>query len=350
MAKLIEKNSTVSELYEKKTGKKWNTAKAEGLTSGSYEDNIKLKHRLLSGEFDLDKNKLIETAKKVSNIKSSYDSGPVEENIDQYLIPPKNKEYNELSFNDAFIKARKELGAGKTFTYNGKVYSTNYKEEEVSDNNVSNQNNKSNKLISKTNKDADKSNNKSNVQNKSNNKSTDQNNKSTDQNKSPQFQNKLNKIVDKKYEQKTNINPIGKYDWQTEIRPNENTIKDLQYLSSLQNENEINAYIQNKKLIQNQNNRYDEDGNLIYDENGMRYRASGAAEITSNPLELLLLGPSGAGSKVAWKIIEKQVAKQSSKLLPKATQKMLPIVTQKMLPSATPKLLPQAQKLLLLNP
>ena len=328
MAKLIEKNSTVSELYEKKTGKKWNTAKAEGLTSGSYEDNIKLKHRLLSGEFDLDKNKLIETAKKVSNIKSSYDSGPVEENIDQYLIPPKNKEYNELSFNDAFIKARKELGAGKVFTYNGKLYTTNYTEEN-SNNIVSNQNNQS------TNKSTNKSNNQ--LTNQSNN----QNNKSTDQNKSPQFQNKLNKIVDKKYEQKTNINPIGKYDWQTEIRPNENIIKDLQYLSSLQNENEINAYIQNKKLIQNQNNRYDEDGNLIYDENGMRYRSSGATQVTSNPLELVLFGAPGAGSKVAWKIIEKQAIKQSSKLLPKATQKML---------TEAPKLLPQAQKLLLLNP
>lgn len=333
MAKLIEKNSTVSELYEKKTGKKWNTAKAEGLTSGSYEDNIKLKHRLLSGEFDLDKNKLIETAKKVSNIKSSYDSGPVEENIDQYLIPPKNKEYNELSFNDAFIKARKELGAGKVFTYNGKLYTTNYAEEN-SNNIVSNQNNQStNKSTDQNNKSTNQSTNKSNKSNKSNN----QNNQSTNQNKSPQFQNKLNKIVDKKYEQKTNVNPIEKYDWQTEIRPNENIIKDLQYLSSLQNENEINAYIQNKKLIQNQNNRYDEDGNLIYDENGMRYRSSGATQVTSNPLELVLFGAPGAGSKVAWKIIEKQ----ASKLLPKATQKML---------TEAPKLLPQAQKLLLLNP
>ena len=55
MTKLIKKDSTVSELYEEKTGKKWSTAKAEGLTSGSYEDNMKLKRRLLSGEFDLEK-------------------------------------------------------------------------------------------------------------------------------------------------------------------------------------------------------------------------------------------------------------------------------------------------------
>ena len=183
MAKLIKKDSTVSELYEEKTGKKWSTAKAEGLTSGSYEDNMKLKRRLLSGEFDLEKNNLIETAKKITNIKSSYDSGPVEENMNKHLIPTKNKEYDDVkSFKDAFIKARKELGAGKVFTYNGKLYTTNYAEEN------------SNNIVS--------------------------------------------------------------------------------------NQNEINA-----------------------------------TQVTSNPLELIVLEPSGAGSKVGWKIIEKQAIKQSSKLL-----------------------------------
>jgi hypothetical protein len=33
------------------------------------------------------------------------------------------------SFAQAFAKARKEKGAGKTFMWNGKSYSTNYKEE-----------------------------------------------------------------------------------------------------------------------------------------------------------------------------------------------------------------------------
>ena len=181
MTKLTKKDNTVSKLYEEKTGKKWSTAKAEGLTSGSYEDNMKLKRRLLSGEFDLEKDKLIETTKETLNIKSSYDPGPVGKNTDQYLIPPKNKRYDEMSFKDAFSKARKELGAGKTFIYNGKVYSTNYAEE-VSDNKISNQNNQStnqnnqsnnkpNKLISKPNKLISKPNkliSKPNVQNKPN--------------------------------------------------------------------------------------------------------------------------------------------------------------------------------------
>lgn len=34
-----------------------------------------------------------------------------------------------MTFKEAFAKARKEKGAGKTFTWNGKSYSTDYKQE-----------------------------------------------------------------------------------------------------------------------------------------------------------------------------------------------------------------------------
>ena len=67
MTKLIkkaQKGETISSLYERKTGKQWSTAKKEGLTSGSYEDNMKLRQRLLSGEFDLEKIKSIGTVRK----------------------------------------------------------------------------------------------------------------------------------------------------------------------------------------------------------------------------------------------------------------------------------------------
>lgn len=37
--------------------------------------------------------------------------------------------YDEMSFNKAFAAARKELGSGKTFTWKGKSYTTNLKEE-----------------------------------------------------------------------------------------------------------------------------------------------------------------------------------------------------------------------------
>lgn len=38
--------------------------------------------------------------------------------------------YDEMSFGKAFAAARKEKGSGKTFTWRGKSYTTNYKEEE----------------------------------------------------------------------------------------------------------------------------------------------------------------------------------------------------------------------------
>ena len=107
MTKLIkkaQKGETISSLYERKTGKQWSTAKKEGLTSGSYEDNMKLK-QLLSGKFDLEKIKSIETAKENMSIESSRDSGPVDETGYKYL---KNNNYNNTeSFQEAFTKARK---------------------------------------------------------------------------------------------------------------------------------------------------------------------------------------------------------------------------------------------------
>jgi len=38
--------------------------------------------------------------------------------------------YDDMSFKKAFAAARKEKGSGKTFTWKGKRYTTNYKEEE----------------------------------------------------------------------------------------------------------------------------------------------------------------------------------------------------------------------------
>jgi hypothetical protein len=41
--------------------------------------------------------------------------------------------YDDMSFGKAFAAARKEMGAGETFTWKGKSYTTNYKEEVASD-------------------------------------------------------------------------------------------------------------------------------------------------------------------------------------------------------------------------
>ena len=43
---------TVSELWKQHTGTSWNEARKLGLTSGSYEDNMKLRNRILNNEFN----------------------------------------------------------------------------------------------------------------------------------------------------------------------------------------------------------------------------------------------------------------------------------------------------------
>ena len=96
MADYAEDGTIVSELYKQKTGKDWNTAKAEGLTSGSYEDNMKLRQRLLSGEFE---------------------------------SSPKKDFTKAENFNEAFKLARQYLGANQIFEYQGRKYGTNLKGE-----------------------------------------------------------------------------------------------------------------------------------------------------------------------------------------------------------------------------
>lgn len=71
---------TVREIYERKTGKKWASAKAEGLTDGSYEKNIALGESL--------------------------------------------KDAPETSFKQKFDSEREAQGPGKTFDFNGKSYTT----------------------------------------------------------------------------------------------------------------------------------------------------------------------------------------------------------------------------------
>ena len=102
-------NLVVSELYTQKTGKPWSSAKAEGLTTGSYDDNIKLRQRLIEGEFD---NKEI-PPKFIPNI-----SNPEASVYDQ-----------AINFNDAFKMAREQLGPNQIFDYQGRKYGTNLKGE-----------------------------------------------------------------------------------------------------------------------------------------------------------------------------------------------------------------------------
>ena len=112
-ADYAEDGTVVSALYTQKTGKDWNTAKQEGLTTGSYEDNMNLRQRLLSGEFD---NKQSIISKQSSNIQNNTTT--------------QNQDYTKAKdFNEAFKIARNQLGANQIFDYQGKKYGTNLKGE-----------------------------------------------------------------------------------------------------------------------------------------------------------------------------------------------------------------------------
>jgi hypothetical protein len=113
MEDYAEDGTIVSELYKQKTGKDWSTAKQEGLTAGSYEDNMKLRQRLLSGEFD---NKQSTTNKQSVNTQNN--------------ITTQNQDYTKAkNFDESFKIAREQLGANEIFEYQGKKYGTNLKGE-----------------------------------------------------------------------------------------------------------------------------------------------------------------------------------------------------------------------------
>ena len=105
MTKLIkkaQKGETISSLYERKTGKPWNAAKKEGLTSGSYEDNMKLKQLLLSGKFDNKQS----TVSKQSNIKNN--------------TTIQNQDYTKAKdFNEAFFSFKDHVLDSLTIGING---------------------------------------------------------------------------------------------------------------------------------------------------------------------------------------------------------------------------------------
>ena len=127
--KVDENKLSVSELYKLKTGKDWSTAKREGLTNGSYEQNIALRKKLLSGElgapadFSKPRANVITSTQDAYKQQTTYDEGP--------LGVSKVQELPEISFNSAFVRARNELGSGKEFIYNGNRYNTNTKEDNI---------------------------------------------------------------------------------------------------------------------------------------------------------------------------------------------------------------------------
>jgi hypothetical protein len=105
---------TVSEIWEQKTGTPWSEAKNKKYTSGSFQDNIKLRQQLLSGTFN---NNVTQSTN------NKLQSQPLTNDVAVIDIKANN-------FNDAFKQARNTLGANKIFVWNGRKYGTNLKGED----------------------------------------------------------------------------------------------------------------------------------------------------------------------------------------------------------------------------
>lgn len=116
MEDYAEDGTIVSQLYTEKTGKDWSEAKSSGLTSGSYQDNMNLRDRLLKGDFD-----------NIEKPNTSLNpSTPVIETTNKKTVSYENAK----NFNEAFAIAREQLGANQIFEYQGRKYGTNLKGED----------------------------------------------------------------------------------------------------------------------------------------------------------------------------------------------------------------------------
>ena len=110
---------TVSQRWEQITGTPWSEAKAKGLTTGSFEDNIALLKKLNSGDFNL--------SNDVSKNVSISDPTPrPAQSIDPSTL---SKIKGAQTFNQAFTIARSALGSNQIFEWNGRKYGTNLKGE-----------------------------------------------------------------------------------------------------------------------------------------------------------------------------------------------------------------------------
>lgn len=114
MAEYAEDGTVVSQLYTQKTGKDWSTAKKEGLTDGSYEQNIKLLADLKSGKYD--------SSAPINPAPVNKTTKPVVTNTS---TNPKLPWSTAGDFHTASKIARSQLGPNQIFEWNGKKYGTN---------------------------------------------------------------------------------------------------------------------------------------------------------------------------------------------------------------------------------
>jgi len=110
---LAQTGGTVSELYEQKTGQPWATAKENGLTDGSYAQNVALMKKL----------SLVEPEPQQATSLTVEPSAPVQKAATKTYTP--DEIASAPDFNTAFSKARDTYGKNNTFEYEGNIFTTN---------------------------------------------------------------------------------------------------------------------------------------------------------------------------------------------------------------------------------
>ncbi len=120
----LEKLS-VAELYTTLTGKSWSAAKAEGLTNGSYEQNMALRANLLKQVAEDNSSEPVEEEQEM--YEGWFADTPIEKETKKEKKSNKEKinDFSKASsFGAAFKAARAALGGDATFKYKGKMFTT----------------------------------------------------------------------------------------------------------------------------------------------------------------------------------------------------------------------------------
>lgn len=121
--KKYNQGGTVSELYEQQTGKPWTSAKIEGLTDGSYQQNMALRSKLLSQAVTTKKEPVIKSiSNSFYNPKEDYISWDKKQQdinrINQLPQEQKIIEYQNRNSNSNYAMVDKKRGTISVYSPN----------------------------------------------------------------------------------------------------------------------------------------------------------------------------------------------------------------------------------------
>jgi len=111
-----QSGGSTSSLWETKTGLPWSEAKARGLSDGTYSSNVALRKKLLNDEINFPSTPVVNDIQPIITPQATPQVTPeVQEDVN----------FDHLTFDEAFGKAREMYGPNKIFKYKGHLKNTN---------------------------------------------------------------------------------------------------------------------------------------------------------------------------------------------------------------------------------